>query len=342
MNELPPFRRDSERESFWTRLERQTGMGPGHLLAGAAALAVILFGLSRLLPARSAGEAARQPAAQLELEPLPEKAPFPAELAAPRRAGLNAEGGSSSLTTIIKEAGQEDAGEGAARAGASFEGRPTRLSQFLTGEMAERARQAGALPAAPEEGAQEEEPAPAQQPRRTQRRMTPLQSPLRGGGTEETTAAQVTSGGTGGGSGGRGSDDEGLGLSRQAAQRAGRLAGELPGVPEIGPGVRVGAPPPNRFGRQAAPGRGAQTEERPQSRNGKVEGPVVQQKTPEVGPGVQVNNVQSAGNPSGVPKISNAGNPDILSVPVDVNRIQLDPNKSNDVDRAPGINTIGK
>lgn len=328
MKELPPFRRDSEREPLLARFERTTGFGPVHILIGAAALAVLFYGLYRSVPARmTAGPAA--PVLE-EFEPLPAKAPFPSELAAPRRAGLSSEGGSSSLTSFIKEAGQEEAsqGEAAAGAGAFFEGRPTRLSQFLTGEMAERARQAGALPAA------EEDAPPAQQPRRTQRRLAPMNSPLSGGGAESTTAAQVNSGGSGGGSGGRSSDDEGLGLSRQAAQRAGRFSGELPGVPDIGPGVRVGAPPPQiRIGRQ---------QEQPRSGNAKVEGPVVQQKTPDVGPGVQVNNVQSGGNPSGQPKISNAGNADILSVPVDVNRIQLDPNKANDVDRSPGVNTIGK
>lgn len=126
-------------------------------------------------------------------------------------------------------------------------------------------------------------------------------------------------------------------FATSAAERAGRYAGEVPSVPGIMNGVAVGAEqPPSEQDPEAAPAPAVK------NKKGKVEGPVKQEKVPEVGPGVQVNNVQSGPGPSGQPRISAASGGDILSVPIDVNRIQVEANRANDVDRSPGINTIGK
>lgn len=126
-------------------------------------------------------------------------------------------------------------------------------------------------------------------------------------------------------------------FATSAEERAGRYAGEVPSVPGISNGVAVGAEqPPAERDPEAGPASPVK------NKKGKVEGPVKQEKVPDVGPGVQVNNVQSGPGPSGQPRIGAASGGDILSVPIDVNRIQVEANRANDVDRSPGINTIGK
>ncbi|MBI5596864.1 MAG: hypothetical protein HY928_12295 [Elusimicrobia bacterium] len=128
-------------------------------------------------------------------------------------------------------------------------------------------------------------------------------------------------------------------LSRSAAERAGGLAGQLPSVPDVGGGVVLGGelPPPRDDKRKG----GAAESKRPKSGGTTVEGPVIQEKIPDVGPGQQISEVQSGPGPAAQNRIGPAGQ-DMLSVPIDVNRIQLDANKANDVDRSPGVHVIGQ
>ena len=123
-----------------------------------------------------------------------------------------------------------------------------------------------------------------------------------------------------------------------ASERAGRYAGEIPSVPGIVNGVAGGAgQPPAESDPEAGPAPAVK------NKKGKVEGPVKQEKVPDVGPGKVVSAVQSGPGTSGQPRIGAAPpGGDILSVPIDVNRIQVEANRANDVDRSPGINTIGK
>ena len=148
------------------------------------------------------------------------------------------------------------------------------------------------------------------------------------GGTQKSAQSSTAQSATSQSSSGR--------FAAGASERAGRYAGEIPSVPGIANGVVVGAEaPPAERDPEAGPAPAVK------NKKGKVEGPVKQEKIPDVGPGVQVNNVQSGPGPSGQPRIGAASGGDILSVPIDVNRIQVDANRANDVDRSPGINTIG-
>lgn len=321
-------------------LSRGTGLSSAQVVAGlltAVTLTLALAAAAVVIIARDTGPARPEPVTDY----------VPGGPPPPDHAALNPDtlGPSPAPTNILGESGPAYAAEdgGGPPTGASFDGgrgaQSIPLSSFLKFDGGRRPQQAAETAAAEGGGPAGEAGRSWFKPKAwlLQKRDGP-QAQEWFKGTQKSAQSSNAQAGQGGGTnqlpgGGAGIAPESMTKRRfavSAEERAGRYANQLGAVPAIGEGVAVGAddPPPG---------------EAPVIKNpkGKVEGPVKQEKVPEVGPGKVVSAVQSGPGPSGQARVAPAAGGDILSVPIDVNRIQIEANKAHDVDRSPGINTIG-
>lgn len=117
---------------------------------------------------------------------------------------------------------------------------------------------------------------------------------------------------------------------------AGGYGGDIPAVPDITGGTVLGAQGASPAKKKQEPEAASASKKKP----GKTDGPVVQADIPDTGPGKQLSAAPSAGSPSNGSRVEKSG--DILTTPVDVNRIGLDPAKANNVDQSGGVIGIGK
>lgn len=346
-------------------LSRAAGVSPSAVVGGLVAVvglgAAVLFAAVWVV-ARDLG---RRPAETSR----PAVTAEDSGLAAPERAPLNSmDRGASPMPTdrlgSLAGVGGDEEASGPPSNGASFDGaaggRTLKLSSFLKDHSSEAADYRKALEFS-KTPARSRAPEPSDTEDRSQTGVRPWKLKDRPFGTTNTglgnspTSNQRSSAQMGlpqqagprAGSGLESSPDMNDRISPEsetkrrfatsAKERAGRYADQIPGVADIAEGTVVGT--------ELAPeDKPAPPEERPKkkSKKGEVEGPVKQEKVPEVGPGVQVNNVSSGGKPATRATNPTAPAQDMLSTPVDVNRIQIDADKAHDVDRGGGINTIGK
>lgn len=314
-------------------LSRGTGLSSAQVVAGlltAAALTLALAAAAVVIIARDTGPAKPEPVTDY----------VPGGPPPPDHAALNPDtlGPSPAPTNILGESGPAYAAEegGAPPAGASFDGsrgaQSIPLSSYLKFDGGRRPPQTAETAAAEGGGPAGEAGRSWFKPKAwlLQKRDGPQTGEWFNGTQKSRQSSNAQASGELPG-GGAGIAPESRTKSRfavSAEERAGRYANQLTAVPAIGEGVAVGAndPPPGQ-----APA--------VQNPKGKVEGPVKQEKVPEVGPGKVVGAVQSG--PGGQARVTPAAGGDILSVPIDVNRIQIEANKAHDVDRSPGVNTIG-
>ncbi|TBR17588.1 hypothetical protein EPO15_16550 [bacterium] len=321
---------------------RATGLSPSQVVAGmvvAAGLSLALVAAAVIVIARDTGPAKPEPVTDY----------VPGGPPPPDHAALNPDGlgPSPAPTNILGESGPAYAAEesGGPPSGASFDGsqgaKAMPLSSFLN--FGRRPPQTPSQTAA----SQDSEAGAAGGDRPWFKPKAWLLQKRDGPQAEQwfkgTNKSQQSSSAQGGGDTASQLPGNGAGIAPEsmtkrrfatsAAERAGRYANQLPSVPAIGEGVAVGAQNDDPPG--APP-------EVPKNKKGPVEGPVKQEKIPDVGPGKVVSAVQSGPGPSGQARIGAAAPAgDILSVPIDVNRIQIEANKAHDVDRSPGVNTIG-
>lgn len=127
----------------------------------------------------------------------------------------------------------------------------------------------------------------------------------------------------GGGGGGQGR------FTSRMSRAAGGYAGQIPGAPELPAGQVMGAQGGGGgLGADGAFG---------MKKGGKVDGPVIQDKIPDVGQGERKTANPTPGAPTRGMQAENMPPTGTQGAASDVNKIQLDPSHANNIDRAPGV-----